>query len=129
MPLFRHHALLLAHDVLTQELLLGPTYRIRPSDGDGLLDRDQHWYALFDLMREGDGLASAYLSTSFDGDAWHPVATVTTKRSAQVVDLVELPVLGPLVRVHSLLESQGELPHHRLVVRLASDGPFTVVPG
>ena len=127
MPLFRHHALLFAPEELTDAPLTGPVFRIRPSNGDSLLDRDQHWYVLIDLLREGDGLATAALSTSFDGVLWHPAAKISARRSPQVVDLVDLPVLAPFVRVETAL--QGEGLKHRVVARLASDGPFTVQPG
>jgi hypothetical protein len=126
MPLFRHHALLLAHEDLTSEALVGPVFRIRPSDGDSLPDRDQHWYVLFDLLREGDGVASASLATSFDGQVWHSVARICA-RNPQVVDLVEVPALAPFVRIETAL--QGDNLQHRVVARLASDGPFTVQPG
>ena len=126
MPLLRHHAVLLAHDELSAAPLVGPAFRIRPSDGDVTSDRDQHWFAQFELHREGDGHVTASVSTSFDGSVWHKVASVSARRSADVVNLVELYSVAPLVRV----ETSGDepVPPHRVTVRLASDGPFSVQP-
>jgi hypothetical protein len=129
MPLFRHHALLLAQQELVEGPLVGPSFRVRPADGDGLSDRDQHWVAVFDLLREGEGLVTATLSTSFDGQLWHPIASVSTKRGAQVVEFAELEALAPWVRVETAAQVEGSLSKHRLVARLASDGPFILVPG
>jgi hypothetical protein len=129
MPLFRHHALLLAQPEPTGGPITGPAHRIRPSDGDGLSDKDQHWYVLFDLLREGEGVVTATLSTSFDGLLWHPIASVSTKRGPQVVEFAELEALAPWVRVETTVQGEGVLSNHKLTARLASDGPFTLVPG
>jgi hypothetical protein len=129
MPMFRHHALLLAQEELVEGPITGPAFRVRPSDGDGVSDQDQHWVAVFDLLREGEGLVTATLSTSFDGVLWHPIASVNTKRGAQVIEFAELKAFAPWVRVETAVQVEGSLSKHRLVVRLASDGPFSVVPG
>ena len=127
MPLLRHNVVLFDQRELVEKPLVGPVLRIRPSDGDAVPDHRQRWWLLVDLHREGDLLVSAVALTSFDGVAWYPIATVPTRRHPSVVDLIELQVLGPLLRV----ETRGldALPPHRATVRLASDGPFAAVPG
>jgi hypothetical protein len=127
MPLLRHHVLLLGHDELSEVPLVGPAFRIRPSDGDATFDRDQHWFAYFDLHREGDGTVTAQVSTSFDGETWHKVASVSTRRASDVVDVVELDSVAPLVRVETS-SSDAPVPLHSVTVRLASDAPFAVQP-
>jgi hypothetical protein len=126
MPLLRHHALLLGHDELSEAPLVGPAFRLRPSDGDGTTDRDQHWYAFFDLHREGDGIVTAVVSSSFDGTTWHKVASVSTRRASDVMELVALDVVAPVVRVETT--APDVVPPHRVTVRLASDAPFSVHP-
>lgn len=126
MSLLRHHAVLLAQSELVDTLLVGRAFRVRPNDGDPLPDGQQRWWVVVDLAREGQGVVAAVLSTSFDGVAWYPVATVTTKRQAAVVDVVELDAFAPLVRVEMV--GGPILPPYRVTARLASDGPFAVVP-
>jgi hypothetical protein len=126
MPLLRHNIVLLDQPELVEAPLVGRTLRIKPSDGDAVPDHKQRWWLVVELVREGDAMVSAVVLTSFDGAAWYPIATVPTRRNPAVVDLIELPALGPLLRVET--RGQDVLPPHRLTVRLASDGPFSAVP-
>jgi hypothetical protein len=124
--LLRHNVVLLEQNELVTAPLQGRVYRIRPSDGDTMHDLQQRWWVLVDLAREGDGVVGAIVSSSFDGTTWFPVASLSAKRQAAQVRLLDLAPFGPLLRV----ETQGEegVPPHRVVVRLASDGPFVAIP-
>src|SRR6476469_2857927 len=125
--LLRHNVVLLDQHDLVSYPITGPEQRVRPSDGDGVEDGKQRLWVFIELARQGDGLVTAVLSTSFDGQLWHPVLTLATRRSARIVDLLSLTAFAPLLRVET---TGGDvLPPHQLSVRLASDGPFTVVPG
>ena len=81
MPLFRHHALLLAQEELVEGPLVGPSYRVRPADGDGLSDQAQHWVAVFDLLREGEGLVTLQA---------HRGAVVAAPSLSQINELYDL---------------------------------------
>ena len=125
--MLRHNVVLLDQSVPVQAALVGPTFRIRPSDGDTVPDGQQRWWVVLDLTRDSeDGFVTASLSTSFDGLAWFPVSSVSTKRAAHVVDAVELPAFAPLVRIETAVDAVP--PSYRLTARLASDGPFTAAP-
>ena len=127
MSLLRHHAVLLEQITPSTAPLLGAVYRIRPNDGDLLQDHRQRWWLHVDVAREGDGSVDVVASTSFDGTLWYPIATVSTKRSASVVEFVELEAFAPLLRVQTI--GGDVLPPHRLVARLASNGPFAAALG
>jgi hypothetical protein len=125
--LLRHNVVLLEQNELVSAPLLGTVHRIRPSDGDGVPDGQQRWWVFFDLAREGGGVVVATVSSSFDGTSWVPVAAVSTRRNSSVVELMAVQAFGPLLRAET--KGEGVLPPHRIEVRLASDGPFAVVPG
>ena len=127
MSLLRHHTVLLEQSTPSTAPLLGAAYRIRPNDGDLLQDHRQRWWLHVDVARDGDGAVDVVASTSFDGALWYPIATISTKRSATVVEFVELESFAPLLRVQTL--GGDVLPPHRLIARLASNGPFIATPG
>jgi hypothetical protein len=129
MSIFRHNAVLAEQKLLSDQPLVGKALRVKPSDGDALGDHGQAWRLFVDLDREGAGVVTVELWSSFDGRAWAKVAQVVSK-SAAVVEFIELPAFAPYVQVRTVAAGAGErpAPKHRLSVRLASDGPFSVVP-
>ena len=127
MSLLRHSVPLFERAEALETPALGPVYRVRPSDGDAQSDSQQRFWLLVEVAREGDGVVSAVITTSFDGLVWYPVATVSPRRTVSLVEFIELGAFAPLLRV----ETRGGdvLPRHTLRVRLASDGPFAVALG
>lgn len=129
MPIFRHQALLLEQAALTDLPLVGRSVRVRPHDGDPQGDHDQAWRLFVDAHREGTGLVAVELWTSFDNAGWARVGRLLA-RTVAVAEFLDLPAFGPFLQVRTALERSKDAPppQHRVVVRLASDGPFSVVP-
>ena len=84
------------------------------------------------LTRDGDGVARAELLTSPDQVTWHRVAQLsTTQEESTVVEFVEVGAFFPYVRVRTTvapMATAGPVPKHSVLVRLASDAPFTLQP-
>ena len=132
MPLYRNSFVLLDVTVPTAAPQVGPAFRVRPSDGDGISDHDQQYRCLLDVQRIGPGAAQAQLWTSWDGIKWVPVAQVDVNGpEPQHFELLDLAAFGPFVQARSTVfpANPGDpLPNHRATVRLASDGSFNLRP-
>lgn len=126
MSLLRHHVVLLDQNEPTEQPIVGRPLRVRPSDGDVLGDGRQRWWVGVDLSRAGEGSVSAVVSTSFDGVLWYPVLALTPRRGPDLAALIELPAFAPLIRAET--RGGNVIPWHRVVLRLASDGPFVAAP-
>ena len=131
MPMFRHH------NSLKLQTDFGPPppdviVRVRPVDGDSTADHQQNWRTIIALQRQGTGTVRCKLFTSYDKLNWFLLNTYEVSGAQDYYEQIGwMDAFGPLIKVTFAIQANGTdaAPTMRASVGIASDGPFSVVPG